>query len=125
MTPPRPALVLAVLVVYAFHQTGEAQQQLDRANDALALGIWSDLDPPGDAPLNPQYRNALWRLARDRAGVRDAFVQHLADGSTNQLRFGAMVLPIVRSLGFVDNHRSQIMAQARWTMARKLAAVFS
>jgi hypothetical protein len=77
-----------------------AEEQLSRANDALALGIWSDLNPPGNASLNAQYRNALWRLARDRGGVRDAFIQHLADGWTNQLRFGAVALPIARALGF-------------------------
>jgi uncharacterized protein (DUF2267 family) len=99
------AVAAVVMMGYAIYQKGVAARQLAHANDALALGIWSDLDPPGDAPLNPQYRNALWRLACDRAGARDAFVKHLADDAVNQLRFGAMAPPIVRSLGF-DRHGS-------------------
>lgn len=94
------AVAAAGMAAYALQQRNEAAQQLDHANEALALGIWSDLDPPGDAPLDRQYRNALWRLARERAGVRDAFIRHLVEDETNQLRFGAMAAPIVRSLGF-------------------------
>ncbi|HEY3623912.1 MAG TPA: TIR domain-containing protein, partial [Roseiarcus sp.] len=56
-----------------WYEFGQAQHQLDRANQALALSIINDLDLEPRESLTPRQREALWELAVAGRPVKTAF----------------------------------------------------
>jgi hypothetical protein len=73
-------------------------RQLDRANRALARGIWSDLVFQ-ERNLTPRELNALWLLSSSDNAVSGRFVEELVTVPDNLLRFGARPDVIARALG--------------------------
>jgi len=76
----------------------ELGQQLDRANQALAHGIWGDLSFRQN-DLTARELNALWLLSGSDNAVRDRFVEELVTVPDNLLRFGARPHVVTRALG--------------------------
>jgi hypothetical protein len=86
-------LVLALgLSGYAFYQRSQVQQQLDRANTALAAAISNDLTFAGTStailPFTTRVRQALWTLAVADQSVKRHFVLAMANNHGEILRFG-------------------------------------
>jgi len=75
-----------------------AQQQLDRANFALAQGVWNNLNYLEQDRLTPDELNSLWSLTAD-AAVRAAFVELLKTDRGNAVRFGRRPETVIRALG--------------------------
>jgi energy-coupling factor transporter ATP-binding protein EcfA2 len=82
----------------AVNQREQTERQLDRANRALARGIWSDLVFV-EGNLTSRELNALWSLRVSDTAIRDRFVEELATVPDNLLRFGARPYVVARALG--------------------------
>ena len=84
----------------AQEQRAEAERQLERANAALAIGLWNNLDFADGASLAPAEREALWTLAVDDGLVRAPFVAELSANAERMQRFARRPGPVLRALGF-------------------------
>jgi hypothetical protein len=103
------AVMASGLAWYADVQWRESQRQLDRANQAIATGILSDLDlkhasdiigdPKHGDPLTARQRNALWNLATADEAVRGHFVSALSASPEDMARIAACFREVSRSLG--------------------------
>jgi hypothetical protein len=97
----------------------EKQSQLDRASQALAAGILSDLDLKRNEPFTARQRNALWRLAAADEEVRAHFISALSANGEEIARVGAGFSEVSRSLGL----QWPSPADAEKLLARAVAAV--
>lgn len=97
------AVFLLLLVGIASWQWRVADARLERANQALAAGLWSDLNllPDGkrDDELSPGARQALWRLTVADSAVRDIFAEQAAQKQENLQRFARRPELVARALG--------------------------
>jgi hypothetical protein len=77
------------------------QRQLDRANEALAEAINSDLgwDSDRNLTMTTRQRNALWRLAVADEAVKGNYVALLARNPRETVRAAAAFAHISRALG--------------------------
>jgi hypothetical protein len=82
----------------AVNQGEQIARQLDRANRALARGIWSDLSFR-ENDLTARELNALWLLCGSDKAIRDRFVEELVAVPDNLLRFGTRPHFVTRALG--------------------------
>jgi hypothetical protein len=80
-------------------QTKETQRQLDRANQALAQAINSDLDFSDKQLLLGRTRNALWSLALSNKAVKSDYVSTLAKDPNEMLRAAPGFAQIYRAFG--------------------------
>ncbi len=95
-------LILAVgLAGYAFYQRSQVQQELDRANQALAESINNSLDLENGAPLTPRQSQALWQLAVSDEAVKNDYLSTVVKSPENTVRAARGFGKISRALGLL------------------------
>ena len=95
-------IVLATgLSGYAFYQRSQVQQQLDRANSALAAAITNDFTFVAILPFTARHRQALWKLAVADESVKSSFISALSKNPAEVVRLAPGFIQISRALGLL------------------------
>ncbi|MER8777026.1 TIR domain-containing protein [Mesorhizobium sp. M0977] len=100
------SLILGLVVAlglssYAFYQRSKVQQELGRANNALAAAINNDLNFAPILPFTTRSRQALWTLALADKAVKRSFVSALINSPGEMLRTAPGFIQISRALGLM------------------------
>jgi hypothetical protein len=78
----------------------EKQRELDRANQAIAEALSSDLDFGEDGGLlSPRVRNALWRLTLADKNVKKSYLLFLLNNTEEMLRAAQAYARVSRAIG--------------------------